>query len=53
LVLAIIFIVRGKIGGGTGLLVGIIFAFTMSLVTLTERDDILHHPEKFRNQARR
>jgi hypothetical protein len=43
-VLAIVSIVRGKVGGGLCLLVGLIFAFMMSLVCLVDRDNLLHHP---------
>jgi hypothetical protein len=43
-VLAIVSIVRGKIGGGLCLLVGLIFTFMISLVCLVDRDNLLHHP---------
>ena len=43
-VLAIVSIVRGKIGGGICLLVGLILAFTMSLVSMVNWDGLLHHP---------
>ncbi|SRR6266487_4599816 len=52
-VLAIVSIVRGKVGGGLCLLVGLIFAFMMSFVALVDRDNILHHPEKLRSEQRR
>lgn len=41
-VLAIVSIVRGKVGRGLSLLVGLIFAFMMSLVCLADRDNLLH-----------
>ena len=40
-VLAIVSLVRGKVGGGIALMVGVFFAFMMSIVTLTERDRLL------------
>jgi len=39
-VLAIVSIVRGKVGGGLCLLVGLIFAFVMSVVSTEKRDDL-------------
>jgi hypothetical protein len=50
-VLAIVSIVRGKVGGGLFLLVGLVFAFAMSVVSLVDRDH-LPHPEKFRTEQR-
>ena len=41
-VLAIVSIVRGKIAGGILLLMGIFFAFPMSCVAMTDRQEILH-----------
>ena len=48
-VLAIVSILRGKVGGGLCLLVGLVFAFAMSVVSLVDRDHLLH-PEKFRTE---
>src|SRR2546421_12213786 len=39
-VLAIVSIVRGKVGGGLCFLVGLIFAFGMSVVGMEKRDDL-------------
>jgi len=52
-VLAIVSIVRGKVGGGLCLLVGLIFAFMMSLVCLVDRDNLLHHPTRNQIQTTR
>jgi hypothetical protein len=52
-VLAILSIVRGKIAGGLCLLAGTIIALCLSFVAVTDRDHILHHPEKFRSGVTR
>src|SRR5437879_2969404 len=45
-VLAIVSIVHGKVVGGVGLLAGLVLAFTMSVVSLVNRDELLHHPTR-------
>jgi len=49
-VLAIVSIVRGKVGGGIILLAGVFISFFASCGALIDRDKILHHPEQLRSR---
>ena len=49
-VLAIVSIVRGKVGGGIILLAGVFISFFASCSALVDRDKILHHPEQLRSR---
>jgi hypothetical protein len=45
-VLAIVSIVRGKVVGGVCLLAGLVLAFTMSVVSIVSRAELLHPPTR-------
>jgi hypothetical protein len=48
-VLAIVSIVRGKVGSGIALLAGTMIAFLMSIASMTiDRDKLFHHPAQMR-----
>ena len=50
-VLAIVSIVRGKVGGGVLLLAGLVLALPSSCSMMIDREKMLHHPEQLRMTA--